>query len=86
MPFARPENEYWPLALVVTEVLPLLTLTPLMPAPPLVAMVPDTEYVVVPPVQAGNLKSAMRVCQLPLGRYMPTNQKVQSSTGSTVIW
>ena len=30
----------------MTEVLPLLTLTPLMPAPPLVAMVPDTEYVV----------------------------------------
>ncbi len=36
--------------------------------------------------QPGNLKSWMRVCQPPLGRYMPTNQKVQSSTGSTVIW
>jgi hypothetical protein len=36
--------------------------------------------------QPGNLKSWMRVCQLPLGRYMPTIQKVQSSTGSTVIW
>ena len=36
--------------------------------------------------QPGNLKSWMRVCQPPLGRYMPTNQNVQSSTGSTVIW
>ena len=36
--------------------------------------------------QPGNLKLEMLVFQLPLGRYMPTNQNVQSSTGSTVIW
>ena len=43
MPLFRPLKVYAPLALVVTEVLPLLTDTPESAAPVLLVTVPETE-------------------------------------------
>ena len=65
---------------------PVLTVTPEMPTPEPVDTVPEIEYVLGGAPQSLNLKSWIRVFQLPDGRYMPTIQNVQSSLGSTAIW
>ena len=85
VPLARLESENAPLLLVVVLTEPVLTVTPPIPVPLLVVIVPETAYVVLAVPQSSNLKFAMRVFQLPGGRYMPTIQNVQSSDGSTTI-